>query len=99
MFDSAQNAAKKYATRASFTINAVAILLIAFAYLAVHTGHARADIQLDGWSVGGGTDQHAAREQQLAALSNALPITAITPAPMKATVQPPLPTRKPTINQ
>ena len=95
MFDTAKDAARKWGVRSSLTLNATLIVLLAFSYLAVHTGHARADIQLDGWSIGGGTDEHASREQQLAALSAAMPLNAITPQPVKTTAASPLPQRKP----
>jgi hypothetical protein len=98
MIESAKDAARKWSIRTSLTLNATLIVLLAFSYLAVHTGHARADIQLDGWSIGGGTEEHAAREQQLAALSAAIPSTAVTPPPVRVPVvsaDGPLPSRKP----
>jgi hypothetical protein len=93
------DAAKKYATRTSFAINACMIVLLGISYLAVHTGHAKADIEFPGITVGGGTEQQVAREQQLAALSNALPINAITPVQPKTPAQPPRPQEKPTVHQ
>jgi len=93
--------AKKYATRSSFTLNAAMIVFLGFGYLAVHTGHAKADIEFPGITLGGGTEQHAEREQQLAALSAAMPVTAITPVKTPAPAQrgAPLPQRKPAIPQ
>jgi hypothetical protein len=95
MIDAIKSKLVKASNRASYTINLTVIALLAFAYLAVHTGHARADVQLDGWSIGGGTSEHAAREQKLAALETALPVAALSPAKSDA---PPIPQRKPAVH-
>jgi hypothetical protein len=91
MFDTA----KKFAARSSYILNGTVLAFLAVAWLAVHTGHAKADVELVGWSVGGGTMQHAEREQQLAALQTALPVKALTPPP--AVQSPPLPQKKPAV--
>jgi hypothetical protein len=86
---------KKYAARASYMLNASMLLLAAVAYLAAHTGHVKADIEFPTLTIGGGTAEHAAREQQLTMLSAALPASAVTPA-----LQPeeqPSPQRKPKV--
>jgi dienelactone hydrolase len=98
MFEYTKATARRFGTRASFALNAVILILAATASLAVHTGHAKADIELVGWSVGGGTSQHVGREQQLAALSAAVPASAVTPPPAKVpAVADPMPGRKPVV--
>jgi hypothetical protein len=81
MFKSLREKSEKAGLRISLALNALVLAIVAVACLGVHTGHIQADIQLNGWSVGGGTAEHAAREQQLAMLSAALPSSAMTPPP------------------
>jgi dienelactone hydrolase len=88
----------KYCFMASLILNLAFAAEHGIAYLGAKTGVVHADVQFDGFSVGGGTAEHAAREQQLAALSAALPASAIKPPPVKP--QPdndPMPGRKPEV--
>ena len=88
----------KYAVRSSIALNLAVLALAGFTYAAANTGHLRGDIEIVGFSIGGGTEQHAAREQQLAALSAAIPSNALTPAPEKSDASP-LPGRKPQVTR
>lgn len=87
----------KYLTRASLALNASVLAFLAVIYIATASGHLHGDIELTGWEIGGGSALHAARAQQLAALSTALPTSAVlaltTTIPMKQAA--PLPVRKP----
>jgi len=87
--------ALKYVIIASLALNLAFGAEHGIAYLGAKTGFVHADVEFDGLSVGGGTSQHAAREQQLAALETALPVKALTPPPAVQT--PPLPQRKPSV--
>jgi hypothetical protein len=78
---------KRYASRSSYLMNAATVALLAVAYVGVHTGHVQADIQLNGWSVGGGTTLRAEHEQQLAAIATALPVKAVEMPQHKPTVK------------
>jgi hypothetical protein len=94
--DAAKDKTKRFGTRISLTLNATILALIGVAYLGVQTGHLHAAVEVSGWQVGGGTEEHAAREQQLAALSAALPSSVMTPPTVKTpAVDGPLPRRKP----
>src|SRR5580700_2870498 len=99
MFKSLREKSEKAGLRISLALNALVLAIVAVACLGVHTGHIQADIQLNGWQVGGGTSEHAAREQQLAALSAAIPSAAMTPPPVVAPAQAdaPRPQHKPTV--
>jgi hypothetical protein len=101
MFDSAMTAAKRFGMKLSLASNAAMLLLIGFICLGVQTHHIKADIEFPGVSLGGGTSEHAARDQQLAALSNTLPLTSLTPPPVRAPAlqAAPAPQRKPVIQQ
>jgi hypothetical protein len=96
MIETAKDKAKKIAHRAVHAYAIATVVLIGFAYLGVQTGHLHAAVEVSGWQVGGGTEEHAAREQQLAALSAALPSAALTYT-ATATSEVPLPSRKPAI--
>lgn len=86
--------AKKIGTRTSFALNAAMLAFLAIAYLGAKTGVVHADVQFDGLTIGGGTAEHAAREQQIAALAKAMPVNALTPPTQH---EGPLPTRKPQV--
>jgi hypothetical protein len=79
MLDSAKYTAKKYISRLRLAAEATAILLVLLAWAGAASGHIHGEFQVDGLVIGGGTEQHAAREQQLAALEAAMPVNALTP--------------------
>jgi hypothetical protein len=98
--DAAKDKTKRFGTRISLTLNATILALIGVAYLGVQTGHLHAAVEVSGWAVGGGTEEHAAREQQLAALSAALPSSVMTTPPVvTAPATAPLPGHKPRVTQ
>lgn len=94
MFDKLKDNARRTINRSSYTLNAATIALLAVAYVGVHTGHMQADIQLNGWQLGGGTTAHQQAEQQLAVLATALPVTSLSAPNIKLTQ---LPARKPPV--
>ena len=84
----------KYLLIASFAVNLAVAAEHGTAYLVAKSGRLHADVQIDGLQIGGGTAQLAEREQQLAALAGAMPISAVTPPPAaKVSV----PDRKPAV--
>jgi hypothetical protein len=88
--------AKRAGIRTSVGFNIAVVALVGMVCLGAHTGHVHGDVEFTGFSIGGGTEQHAAREQQLAALSAAMPMAAVTPVSAKASSIP-TPARKPSV--
>ena len=76
-----------------------AILFVLLAWVGAKSGRIHGEFQVDGIIIGGGTEQHATREQQLAALEAAMPVNALTPPVNAASSQKPqespLPQHKP----
>jgi hypothetical protein len=96
MFTSAKEKARKIAFRASITGNIVAVLVL-FAVIGATKAHwLHADFVPPSVSFGGGgTEQRAEAQQQLAALQAALPVNALTPSPKPQ--EGPAPQRKPVV--
>ena len=84
MIEAAKEKIKRIATRARLAVEATVVLIIAAGWFAVQTGHMKADIEFPGVSLGGGTSSHASRDQQLAAISGALPLAAVSPTPAQS---------------
>jgi hypothetical protein len=93
MIEATKQKLLKYSLIASIVFNVGFVAEHGVAYLVTHSGRIHADVQVDGWSIGGGTKEAVAREQQLAALEAAVPVNALTPAPKPQ--EGPLPSRKP----
>jgi hypothetical protein len=81
MIEAAKQKLLKYSLIASIVFNVGFVAEHGVAYLVTHSGRIHADVQVDGWSIGGGTKEAVAREQQLAALEAAMPVNAMTATP------------------
>jgi hypothetical protein len=93
MFTSAKETARKIAFRASITGNIIAVLVLFAAIGSTKAHWLHADFVLPSMTIGGGTEQRAEAERQLAALASAMPVNALTPAPKPQ--EGPLPSHKP----
>jgi hypothetical protein len=83
MLATARSKATTFILRVSLGLNAAALALILVTALAAKTGHFHADIQIDQFSIGGGTAEHQALNGSLQKLASAVPASAITPVALK----------------
>jgi hypothetical protein len=82
MFEAAKSTAKRFGMKARVAIEGMMILFVLLCFLGVKTHHAKADIELIGWNIGGGTSDHLAQQEQVAMLGKALPVSAIEVDPI-----------------
>lgn len=97
---SLRTAAGTAGRRLRLAVEAAVILLLLLAWIGVESGHLHGDVQIDGFTVGGGTAQEAQAEQTATRYASTLPYSAVTPPPQVVTpAQASQPGRKPRVPQ